>query len=203
MKLFLSKYIKLLIFPLLVCIVGFNYHTDKQLKTVVIDAAHGGTDTGAVYDTLKEKEIVLSIVNELRKIDVSNIEFIFLRNTDRYIPTNQRLEFIEQMQPDLVISLHLGNDGNIAKKGVVAHVNHNKAYEDSKLYAEKLLTSLRNVNPVTCTEINKSDYYYLEKLEETPAVILELGYLSNETDRDFIQNENFASSMAKSLARAF
>ncbi len=201
-RLFLAKYAKVVFFPLLVCIVGFNYHTQKHL-TVVIDAAHGGTDTGAVYDTLVEKKIVLNIVNELRNIEATNVEFIFLRNTDRYIPTNQRLEFIEQMQPDLVVSIHLGNAGDATTKGIVAHINQNEVYDESMLYAQKLLASLRNVNPVTCTQINKSDYYYLQKLNQTPAIILELGYLSNAEDRKFIQGENFEYAMAESLAEAF
>lgn len=203
MKLFFVKYIKLAVFPLLVLVVGFNYHTDKQLIRVVVDAAHGGNDTGAVYDSLVEKSIVLNIVDELKKVNSDTIEFIFLRNTDVYIPTNQRLDFINNLQPDLVISLHLGNDGDPTKKGIVAHINKNKVYENSQFYAQKLLASLRNVNPVTCTKINNSDFYYLEKLNQTPTIILELGYLSNIEDREFITTPSFKTSVANSLVATF
>lgn len=203
MKLFFVKYIKLAVFPLLVLVVGFNYHTDKQLIRVVVDAAHGGNDTGAVYDSLVEKSIVLNIVDELKKVNSDTIEFIFLRNTDVYIPTNQRLDFINNLQPDLVISLHLGNDGDATKKGIVAHINKNKVYENSQFYAQKLLASLRNVNPVTCTKINNSDFYYLEKLNQTPTIILELGYLSNIEDREFITTPSFKTSVANSLVATF
>ncbi len=82
---------------------------DYQLRTVVIDAGHGGHDHGCSGKHSKEKHIALNISKKLgryikRKFPKVNV--IFTRETDIFIPLHTRAEIANKNKADLFISIH-------------------------------------------------------------------------------------------------
>lgn len=80
----------------------------SRLDTVVIDPGHGGKDPGAVAHGLLEKTIVLGVARQLgdyieNRLD---LEVVFTRTTDRFIPLEERGHFANRVGGDLFISLH-------------------------------------------------------------------------------------------------
>ena len=76
---------------------------------VVIDAAHGGKDYGAVYDEYIEKDIAAVIAGKIKTLNNENkdIKIHFTRTGDEFMSLNERVEAINKLKPDLVLSLHL------------------------------------------------------------------------------------------------
>src|SRR5512133_2372419 len=82
-----------------------------SIRKVVIDAGHGGKDPGAVSINRKtqEKNITLTValkLGELIKKRYPGIEVIYTRDTDVFIPLNQRTEIANKNRADLFISIH-------------------------------------------------------------------------------------------------
>jgi N-acetylmuramoyl-L-alanine amidase len=83
--------------------------TARAIRTIVIDAGHGGKDPGAVgvYYKLKEKDINLDIAKRLKRLlSSSNMRVYLTRDKDVYIPLSKRAEFANRMNADFFISIH-------------------------------------------------------------------------------------------------
>lgn len=86
-----------------------------KLKTVVLDAGHGGKDPGACGDHGKEKDIVLSIVLKLGKYieqHFPSVNVIYTRKTDVFVTLNERAAIANRNDADLFISVHVNAAGS-------------------------------------------------------------------------------------------
>lgn len=81
---------------------------NSRLDTVVVDPGHGGRDPGAVAHGLQEKDVVLEVAHKLgdyieNRLD---IEVIYTRTGDQFVPLEERGHFANRVGGDLFISLH-------------------------------------------------------------------------------------------------
>lgn len=82
---------------------------NSRISVVVIDPGHGGRDPGAIIGNAREKDIVLEIALKLgQKIKNAypDVEVIFTRNADIFIPLHKRAAIANQNEADLFISIH-------------------------------------------------------------------------------------------------
>ena len=80
-----------------------------RLKTVVIDAGHGGKDPGAVVKSTREKDITLAVALKLGKYineNCTDVKVHYTRSTDVFIPLNDRARIANEKKADLFISIH-------------------------------------------------------------------------------------------------
>lgn len=93
-----------------------------KIKRIVIDPGHGGSDTGAMgKDGIYEKDVVLDIALRLRAAiqqQMKDVEVILTRDTDRYIPLEERTAIANAKQADLFISIHTNSSPSNAATGV-------------------------------------------------------------------------------------
>ena len=102
------------IFILVCCTVLYSKSPQKEPLitarpfTVVLDAGHGGHDSGTRGNGYREKDIALDIVlqigNQLEKN--SSIKVLYTRKKDVFIPLNKRAEFANKAKADLFVSIH-------------------------------------------------------------------------------------------------
>jgi N-acetylmuramoyl-L-alanine amidase len=81
----------------------------RALRTVVIDAGHGGHDPGAVSGGVREKDIVLDLalrLGERIKTVYPEVKVLYTRDKDIFIPLFQRSDFANRNKADLFISIH-------------------------------------------------------------------------------------------------
>ncbi|MCX7600664.1 MAG: N-acetylmuramoyl-L-alanine amidase [Meiothermus sp.] len=76
----------------------------SRLPRVVLDAGHGGADSGVVVGGLQEKDLVLSVSQRLQKLLQGRLEVILTRNADRAVPLLARAQYASSAQ--VFISLH-------------------------------------------------------------------------------------------------
>src|SRR6185503_5321674 len=92
-----------------------------KISRVVIDAGHGGHDTGSIGATgFTEKELVLDVARRLKTLIESEIgaEVVMTRNDDTFVPLESRTAIANQQGADLFISIHANSSKSRSARGV-------------------------------------------------------------------------------------
>lgn len=90
----------------------------QALKTIVIDAGHGGADNGASGRYSKEKDIALSIalrLEEMLKEEMPDVNVVMTRRTDVFDPVKRKAQIANQAKGDLFVCLHVNEGGGPVK----------------------------------------------------------------------------------------
>lgn len=181
----------------LVSILSFT--TPESKKRIVIDAGHGGQDIGATHGFYSEKQIVSNIAKQIASQNRNTeIEIILTRDDDEFSSLQERTEKINKLQPDLVISLHVNKNTNEEANGIEAYVSEqNERFEASKAHAEELISVLSD-NKLRSRGVKTAPMYLL-KNTKSPAVLLELGFLSNANDRSYLSSNSGQKEIAQKI----
>lgn len=99
------------LFILLLCSVIASLSSGQEgskIKTVVIDAGHGGKDPGALGKHSKEKDIALAVALKTGAYIEKNldVEVIYTRKDDRFIPLHKRADIANKANADFFLSIH-------------------------------------------------------------------------------------------------
>ena len=172
----------------------------KKTITVVIDAGHGGQDDGMTVEGFTEKQIVASIAQKIKQNNSDKNVIIHLTRTDdRFVTLQDRAIFINEIKPDLVLSLHVNGNENVEASGVELYVSpKNAMHEKSKAIAEDLNERLVNQNNFKSRGIKEANFTIL-KDSKYPTITLELGFLSNANDRAYLTNDGHHEKIANTI----
>ena len=173
--------------------------TTKQIN-VVIDAGHGGTDFGATSSSASEKMIVEQITKKIKFLNKDKKVIVHLtRNVDKNLSLSDRAVIINTIKPDLVLSLHVNQSANVAKSGMEFYVaNESVAYKKSAVIANALRTKfMQNIN-LQSSEVKNAPFFILKK-SAVPAIVVELGYLSNLSDKAYLMDNKEQDKIASTI----
>ena len=176
-------------------IFAFSYAGEK---TIVIDLGHGGKDNGVEVDGFFEKDLILEIAQKIQSLNTdSKIKIILTRESDVSVSLNDRVEFINSLNPDLVISLHINSDPNTRVNGFDLFVSpQNPRNIESEDFAKRIEASLSK--EFSSNGIKESNFYILKNVN-TPSATLELGYLSNPGNRYLLTSEYGQHRIAEAI----
>ena len=177
-----------------------NSNDPKKTITVVIDAGHGGHDDGAKFEGFSEKEIVASIAQKIKKNNSDKNVIIHLTRTeDNFISLQDRAKFINELKPDLVLSLHVNGNENTDASGVEFYISpKSSTYENAKIIAENLNSRFVNNNGLKSRGVKDANFTLLRDTEY-PSITVELGFLSNENDRNYLTDNNQQEKIAATI----
>lgn len=194
--------IKILVILSAVVFGLFAFKSLEAKKIIVIDASHGGDDFGATLNGLQEKTIVETIAKKIKAQNKNeNLEIVLLREGDHFMELSERVSIINNLNPSLVISLHINTSENFSKNGVHAFVySKSKFYNESKTNAEILVDKVAG-DYFSKSEVKDASFYIL-KNSNCPAMTLEVGYLSNVNDRNYITSEKGQNEIAEKILEA-
>lgn len=132
---------RIVVFALLLLIFTNSNAADKVIiKTVVIDAGHGGKDPGAVGKIAMEKDVALSVALKVGKQISTNhpdIKVVYTRDKDIFIPLDERAKIARKVKADLFISIHANMISNPNTKGTETFVLGLHRSEDNLEVAKK------------------------------------------------------------------
>jgi N-acetylmuramoyl-L-alanine amidase len=107
---------------------------------VVIDAGHGGKDSGAVGKNSKEKDITLQLAlktGELMQQTYPEVEVLLTRTTDVFIPLFRRIQYANEQNADVFISVHCNFIDNPKTRGTETFVMGLHRAEDNLEVAKR------------------------------------------------------------------
>lgn len=183
-----------------VALLTFTFaFTGVNKKTVVIDISHGGEDHGVTFEDFNEKEIVFNIANKIVELNQdSDIKIIVTRNSDNFLSLEERTEMINDLKPEFVISLHANLHPDKNKNGTEIYISEkNKEKEKS----EKLAYSISQSFDGDKTKIKSANFHLLKNVEY-PIALVELGFISNDEDRNKLTSEDGQTEYAHSILEA-
>ena len=171
---------------------------------VVLNPAHGGLDAGKENAYGKEKDIVLSVCKQVIAANTDSEVGIFLtRDDDVAMDDEMRLAFMEQVQPDLFIDVHLNKDEILGSYGTTVY--YNTAYYNRKL-SNVELADIMERSVVSAIEGFACGIFPVEREEmqiikdlSIPAVSIACGDLSNEKEGQLLGTFPYQKNVAKGL----
>jgi len=112
---------------LILCLLYFfvNFASAQKVNTVVLDAGHGGHDTGALGKNSREKDITLAIVLQLRdyiRDNMKDVKVILTRSDDTFVELYRRARIANENKADLFISVHCNSTKATSAYGVETFV---------------------------------------------------------------------------------
>lgn len=181
-------------------VFGFLAFTPLNKKVVVIDAGHGGYDVGADIKGFEEKAITEAVASKIKELNKNeNVEIILLRDGDTSMDLRERTTIINKIKPDLVISLHVSSTTSDKPNGVSAYISSNKTFnEQSKKTAENVVDKITSAGKLGKRYISEAPFHIL-KYANCSMVHLEIGFLSNENDRNYITSEEGQNQIATKI----
>ncbi len=170
----------------------------KDGTVVIIDAGHGGKDQGCAYGEILEKDVNLKLALLLRdELESAGIEVVMIRDDDTFVYLNRRVEAAENASADAYISIHVDSyPGDSSIEGITVH--YQKGATGGKTLATDLHEVLKESGITTIRKTMESDLYVLRNTS-MPAALVEVGFLTNKSDRKNLQSEAFLEELAKQL----
>ncbi len=168
-----------------------SFGINAQQAVVVLDAGHGGNDKGAENLNQKESDLTLELTQGVAEAlaEFPEIKVIQTRISDQFMSLDDRIESIQNANPTLLISFHFNSAENASAKGVSAFVNSSENM-NSQTLAYNLIESVKQFG-YEDDGVLTSDLKLIKDLNN-PAVIFEIGYLSNVEDMQrFHKNKDF------------
>ena len=235
---------------------GFSISLEAQvpykIRKVVIDPGHGGKDPGCNGHHSREKEVALSIGLDLGKklkAQYPDIQVIYTRDTDVFIPLNERAAIANRNKADLFISIHcnyisvrnratgsetyvLGlhraeDNLDVAKRensAILLEDNYEKTYEgfdpyspeghiilsmfqnahleQSILFATHVESAFKKLSRLPSRGVKQAGFLVLRETT-MPSVLIETGFLSTDTDENYLMKKENQQEMASTILKAF
>jgi N-acetylmuramoyl-L-alanine amidase len=96
----------------------------RPIRRVVVDAGHGGHDTGAIGPTgVREKDVTLAMARRLaRQLQARGFEVVLTRRDDKFVPLEERTAIANARHGDLFVSLHANAHPHRDRRGVETYV---------------------------------------------------------------------------------
>ena len=229
-------------------------NTRVAIKKVVIDPGHGGKDPGAVSINKRhrEKDITLSVslmLGKLIKESYPDVEIIYTRSADIFIPLDKRSDIANKEKADLFISIHVnsararaasgtetfvmgldksssnlevsklensviilegddyqskyeGFDPDVPESYIIFSLLQNSHLEQSLSFASLVQENLSR-GPVKINRGVKQAGLVVLWKTTMPAVLVELGFISNSNDMAILVQQNNQQKMANAIFNAF
>ena len=168
---------------------------DNSKKYIMIDAGHGGTDYGAIREKVNEKDITLDVAKKVEKLLTKKGYVVAMtRVDDVYVSLEDRVDASEAFYPDVFVSIHVNSSNSESPNGIETHY-----YKDNSLHLAKCIhASLLNNVSAHDRGLFKSKFYVINHTT-APAVLVEMGFLSNPVERSQIVTEWRKSGTAKAI----
>ncbi len=207
-------------------------YNEKNIKKIIIDPGHGGKDPGAILGRLLEKSINLqfSLVlgQEISKM-LPYAKIVYTRNSDKYITLQQRINIANYNNADLFISIHCNYHKNKTINGIEIFIlkpyndffdlnyYYNISYQDYSVIMENIILKSKHINnSITLSyfiqkELIKNDIhirgikqanFMVIKSVKMASILIEIGFLSNDNDINYINSLKGQKEIAKCISRA-
>ena len=190
-----------------------NY--DVLNKIVYLDAGHGGYDPGASYFGISEKSLTLAIQSRVKaKLEAEGYQVVTTRTSDTYVDLIDRSRAANASESDIFVSIHINASGSSAAQGIETYYYQPYAEYPSRINATyhanptRLSMSDTLANAIQSSLINatgaqnqgvKRQTFAVLRETTAPAVLLELGFLSNPQEAARLNTSAYQETLANAI----
>jgi N-acetylmuramoyl-L-alanine amidase len=179
--------------------IGRVKNTSKTFTTVVVDAGHGGKDSGAHrrYGPV-EKIVALDVAQRLeRNLRESQLKTVMTRSSDVFIPLEERVRIENSQKKAIFVSIHFNDSRRRGIRGFETYYHSGASSELANRIQAKLMTIPRSAN----RGVRTANFRVL-RLATYPAVLVECGFLSNRAEGNQARDWEYRELLADRIAEA-
>jgi N-acetylmuramoyl-L-alanine amidase len=171
----------------------------KTFTTVVVDAGHGGKDSGAYRRSgPPEKVATLDVAKRLeQKLRESQLKTVMTRSSDAFISLDERVAIENKQKNAIFVSVHF-NDSR--KRGIHGYETYYHAGSSREL-AERIQSKLMMIPHSANRGVHSANFRVL-RLAQYPAVLVECGFLSNRREGGQARDTEYRELLADRIAEA-
>lgn len=190
-------------------ITPFSKYTTKAVpKTIMIDPGHGGKDQGthcSKEPAYEEKQLNLATAKLVQRY-LQKLGYLvhMTRTDDSAIELQERAEMANKKHCDLFVSLHYNSAPNKQATGIEVYFFNSKENptraKASEQLAEYILQAVVNKTQAKVRGVRKGNFAVIRETK-MPAILIEGGFLTNETERDNILNNAYRKKIALGIVQ--
>lgn len=189
----------------------FDFLTPQEVyeKVVVIDAGHGGRVPGATKMGIREKDIDLAIVLELKKLfeEKSPNIGVYCTRTDDSNPTfEQRVQLANKSNANLFLSVHNNSTGNgrmsSASGTAVMYQETDERELGSRYFAQLCAEEVSGQLGSRNRGLIDGNQIYIIRNSEVPAALIEVGFMTNKKELELLNSQEYQQQAALGMYRA-
>ncbi len=178
----------------------------SPVRKVVIDAGHGGGDSGAAHEDLQEKsvnlDLALRVAERLRK---QGLTVELTRGDDRFVSLDGRADRVRIANADLFLSIHQNAAEQENAEGTEIYFSRDNRYCDASIrLAQNIQSGIAWVLGESEEEfrdrgVRQGNFWVLRKAD-CPAALLECGFISNPAERKRMTRSDYLEHLADGIA---
>ncbi len=187
-------------------VLELNTNTNQREKLIAIDIGHGGRDPGAIsrIKNMKESHIILDVGHRLNRLLLNaGFRTIMTREDDTFIPLFERAEIANAVNADLFISVHANSVVNPLIHGVENLFYPSERNPEDNRNNRKLAEIFQRVMVDYLGAHDRGIFsrpnLVVTRETEMPAIITEIGYLSNPAEEAKLATDEYRQRVAQSL----
>lgn len=171
----------------------------QGFTTVIIDAGHGGRDSGARAHGKQEKTLALDTAHRLKRKLTGHFNVIMTRSSDRFVDLDRRVKQANRHDSAVLVSLHYNSSRSRRSRGPETYywrVDSHGIAKRIQRNLEKATVSSRRSRGLVRRRLR------LTRNSQIPSVLVEFGYLSNRSDARAAGSSSYRDRVAAAVANA-
>jgi N-acetylmuramoyl-L-alanine amidase len=198
---------------------------ERRRCSVVIDPGHGGRDAGVMWGDLMEKNLALEIAFRVQALlEGAGHSCQLTRTRDVTLPIEKRSGAANYYQPNVFVSIHLGGAPSAATRSSIVYIHNTpqspasrnaaqsektlipwsqaqRAHQTQSTRLGQILKQRIGAIPDNPTVVSQAPLAVLSAVG-APAVLLEVGYLTNASQRTRLQSDDHRSMISEAIAES-
>lgn len=171
-------------------------------KVIVLDAGHGGLDSGAVNGKYREAEANLGITLKLGdKLKSKGYKVIYTRENNKALTLQQRCNIANKNKADIFVSIHCNSATNKNAEGIETYKYPNIGGITKRL-AQNIQNELIKNFPDEKNRGLKESKFYVLKHTKMPAALVEVGFISHNETAKKLYSYSYQNKLASAICHA-
>lgn len=177
--------------------------TENPLKDriIVVDPGHGGKDPGTKSGQAIEKAIVLKVSQLVKqKLEADGASVLMTRVGDTFPTLDERYKFATKHYGEIFVSIHANSATSTSAKGTETYysVTSNENEKEDVVLATNINNEIVKNVGTSNRGVKRADFVVIKNLK-IPAVLVELGFVSNVEDRAKLLSDQYIEAYAQSI----
>lgn len=166
-----------------------------KVVKIFIDPGHGGTDPGATGNSLKEKDLTLSISKRIESLlkEYEGVQVKLSRTTDQTVSLKQRTDMANSWGADYLMSIHINAGGG---KGYEDFIFKGKVSNKTIDFQAVIHSEITKMIPELINRGKKRNNLHMLRESNMPSILTETGFIDSPSDSKLLKNAEFLDRVA-------